>query len=284
MPLKPKRLSQTYTRMTRGPVVIGDILYRKGGSFGPRTQHDYQLVVIHSGSLTLNLDGETIDVPENHGILLSPGHREHFFFAADSETRHSWVAIDPSSVAANLRKGFGLSRGPMPFLGRMASLLDFARKEFVVGSEENVVDNGFYYGLALAILCDFSATVTNGGNVVQANQTVLWKMDRFLAESFSRPLVLNDIARAIGVSRQHLLKLCRGAGRPTPIKQLYAKRLEAATDLLLHTGFSIAEIADQCGFVNQFHFSRKFKEILGCSPSTWRGRLWKASSSKSVQR
>ena len=78
---EPERLSKTYVRMRHGSVTVGDLLYAKGGSFGPRIQTDFQLVVIHSGCLSLELDDETIDVPENHGILLGPGHTEHFFFA-----------------------------------------------------------------------------------------------------------------------------------------------------------------------------------------------------------
>jgi AraC-like DNA-binding protein len=99
-------------------------------------------------------------------------------------------------------------------------------------------------------------------------------MERFIAESYAQSITLNEIARAAGASRQHLLKLCRMSGKPTPTVQLYARRLEAAADLLVHTGFSVAQIAEQCGFPNQFHFSRKFKQAFGRSPSKWRDHVW----------
>jgi transcriptional regulator GlxA family with amidase domain len=72
-----------------------------------------------------------------------------------------------------------------------------------------------------------------------------------------------------------LLKLCRQSGKPTPTDRLYAKRLEVASDLLLNTSFSMAEIAEQTGFLNQFHSSRKFKQAIANGTSAWRGRLWK---------
>ena len=275
---EPKHLSQLYLRMHRGPVAIGDVLYKKGGSFGPRAQMDFQLVVIHSGWLTLRLDEETIEVPENHGILLSPGHREHFYFARNHNTHHSWVAVAPRALAPEMRTELTALRGPIPFLGRMASLLDLARKNSVPASGAESLQKGFYQGLAISILCDFASAVSEGRKVAASCDTVLSRMDRFLADTYARPLTLNEIARAAGVSRQHLLKLCRVADRPTPIKQLYAKRLEVAADLLLHTGFSIAEIAEQCGFSNQFHFSRKFKQSLGRSPLAWRNQLWKSTA------
>src|SRR5260370_18024940 len=66
-----------------GPVVIGDVLYPPGGVFGPRIQRDYQLVVIHRGSLRLKLDAQWIEEAQHTGILLSPHPRATFSFPPD---------------------------------------------------------------------------------------------------------------------------------------------------------------------------------------------------------
>ena len=271
----PKHLSRTYARTQYGRVVIGDVLYAKGGSFGPRQQTDYQLVIIHRGSLTLTLDHEVLEVPENHAILLSPGHTEHFHFAGDRETRHSWVALAADFPSHDLREDFARFGGPFPFVGRMASLLDNARQGLTPVSAPAALHDRIYEALATAILCAFASAVCDGHKAAETSEPLLWRMERFIAESYTRSVTLNDISRAAGVSRQHLLKLCRLSCKPTPMDQLYAKRLEVAADLLLHTGFSMAEIAEQTGFSNQFHFSRKFKQGLGSSPSAWREHLWK---------
>ena len=274
IPPEPQLLSKTYARMPRGRVVVGDVLYSKGGSFGPRRQLDFQLVVIHEGFLSLTLDREVIEVPEGHGVLLSPGHLEHFHFAPQRETRHSWVAIEPTLLSVKIRQELQRYPGPLPFLGRMAILLDIARYDSVASAESDVLHVNACEALGVAILCEFASAVRDRRKAVHPSDTVLWRMDRFVAESYSRPMQLNDIAHAAGVSRQHLLKLCRLAERPTPMELLYAKRLDMASDLLLHTGFSIAEIADQTGFLNQFHLSRRFKQRTGKSPSAWRGQRW----------
>ena len=276
MSLEPQLLSRTYACMQRGGVVVGDVLYSKGGSFGPRRQLDFQLVVIHEGFLSLTLDREVIEVPEGHGILLSPGHLEHFHFARQHETRHSWVAVEPTLLSTKLRQEFERYPGPLPFLGRMAILLDMARYDYdsVTPPEPDLLHVSACETLGITILCEFASAARDRRKATRPSDTVLWRMDRFLAESYSRPLQLNDIAHAAGVSRQHLLKLCRMAKRPTPMEQLYARRLDMASDLLLHTGFSIAEIADQTGFLNQFHLSRRFKQRSGKSPSAWRGQRW----------
>jgi len=274
MTAEPQLLSRTYARMQRGRVAVGDVLYSKGGSFGPRRQLDFQLVVIHEGFLSLTLDRDVIEVQEGHGILLSPGHLEHFHFARQRETRHSWVAVDPILLNRKLREEFEHHPGPLPFLGRMARLLDMARYDSVSLSEPDFLQISGCETLAITILCEFASAARDRRKATLPSDTVLWRMDRFLAESYAQPLQLNNIAHAAGVSRQHLLKLCRIAKRPTPMEQLYARRLDMASDLLLHTGFSIAEIADQTGFLNQFHLSRRFKQRTGKSPSAWRGQGW----------
>jgi AraC-like DNA-binding protein len=272
---KIKRLSITYARMQFGRVVIGDVLYSKGGSFGPRRQADYQLVIIHSGSLTLTVDHEVLEVQDHQAILLSPGHLEQFYFARDSETRHSWIAVRAEMLDETLKREFAQFRGPFPFLGRMASILDVVRQTVTPAASTDLLHTRVIEALAVAILCDFANSVANGRKPTKVSETPLWRMKWFITESYARSLTLNEIARAAGASRQHLLKLCRHSGAPTPMEQLYARRLEVAADLLLHTGFSIAEVSDRSGFRNQFHFSRKFKQNFGSSPSSWRGRFWK---------
>jgi AraC-like DNA-binding protein len=272
---KLKNVAGEHLRLRRGATVIGDILYAPGGACGPRVQHDYQLVVIHKGALNLSLDGEEMHVGRGQGILLSPGHREHFRFSTETETHHSWCAIDPEAVPTDMQKDFQTHRGPIPFVGRMLRILQLMER--AQPFPDDPLQAGFYLGLGLALFCDFSLAVRNGQVGKSPGGAVLLKLDQIISGRYSDPLTLLEISRAIGVSRQHLLKVCRMEGKPTPMVQLYQARVEAAMDLLQQTGLSVNEIAEKCGFVNVFHFSRKFKEISGFSPRTWRRGAWQRS-------
>ena len=274
---KLKNIRHENLRMRRGPTVIGDILYDPGGACGPRIQHDYQLVVVHTGYLDLLLDGQTIHVGQGYGILLCPGHREHFIFSGDQETHHSWCAIHPKAVPTALKRELHTFRGPIPFAGRMHTLLELSRRPQFGSPSEEPLEAGFYLGLGLALMCDFASAVRSGKKPDTAAETVLAKMEQFIWKEFASHLSLHDIARAVGVSRQHLLKLCRMHDRQTPMAQLYAARLEIATDLLRQTGLPISAVAEKCGFVSIFHFSRKFKQTYGESPAAWRRALWHAT-------
>src|SRR5688572_16368736 len=73
-------------------VSVGEVTYPPGGRLGPRWQDDVQLVLVHSGSARIAVDDRE---PVTHAVgtvaLLLPGHREHFAFAADEPTHHSWI-------------------------------------------------------------------------------------------------------------------------------------------------------------------------------------------------
>ena len=278
MPAGSKNISRTNLLRRCGPVVVGDVVYRPRGSCGPRVQPDYQLVVLHSGALDLKVDGRRVHAEAGEAILLSPRHREFFAFSRTQETRHSWCAINAEAVPRGLRKQFEGPVGPAPFLGRMTRFLE---ETGTLSAEDDApLRDGFYLGLGLALMCDF-ALVARWGVPGRAGVEALSRLGNFLRNSYADSLSLADLARNAGVSPQHLMKLCRAAGVPTPVQQLYRRRLEAASELLLGTGLSVGEIAERCGFANPFHFSRKFRAAYEKSPLRWRQQRWASKGASS---
>ena len=56
----------------------------------------------------------------------------------------------------------------------------------------------------------------------------------------------------------------------TPMRFVTQVRLEVATRLLGEGMLPLAQIAAECGFADQAHLSRSFKQHLGVSPSQFR--------------
>ena len=59
----------------------------------------------------------------------------------------------------------------------------------------------------------------------------------------------------------------------TPARWILKRRLAMAAELLENTSLSIGEIVFECGFENQTHFSRVFKDKMGVQPSQFRNRF-----------
>ncbi|MDY6808387.1 MAG: helix-turn-helix domain-containing protein [Actinomycetota bacterium] len=80
------------------------------------------------------------------------------------------------------------------------------------------------------------------------------------------------IASAHGISQRRLFKLCAAADFSLE-QWIIAERLDRARDELARPDMReipVAVIARRCGFVNDSHFSRRFRQLYGLSPRTWR--------------
>jgi len=49
--------------------------------------------------------------------------------------------------------------------------------------------------------------------------------------------------------------------------------IEHCEDLLQDRRLTIKQIADACGFCDEFHFAKRFKELTGLTPAQFRHRL-----------
>jgi len=56
----------------------------------------------------------------------------------------------------------------------------------------------------------------------------------------------------------------------TPHQYVIRRRIERAKKLLKYSDLKIVEIALACGFANQSHLSRHFRNLVGTSPKAYR--------------
>jgi len=96
--------------------------------------------------------------------------------------------------------------------------------------------------------------------------SVLTYIDDHLCER----LTLAELARVMHLQPNYFSNLfCRHFGVP-PLRYLQRRRIERAQFRIHDTAAGVAEIAAELGFCDQFHFSRVFRAITGCSPLQYR--------------
>ena len=85
-------------------------------------------------------------------------------------------------------------------------------------------------------------------------------------------LSVSSLAASLHVSDKYLsARFIRETGR-TLSDEINHARIEKAKLYLQYTDFSIEEIAEKTGFCSQNYFSRRFKDIIGMSPTQFRQR------------
>jgi AraC-like DNA-binding protein len=95
---------------------------------------------------------------------------------------------------------------------------------------------------------------------------VVWAWRR-LAETAGR-LPIGALARELGCSRRHLVERFREGVGPAPKAVARIMRFRnAAEQIALDDGRRFAEIAHDCGYFDQAHLNRDFRQLAGATPS-----------------
>jgi AraC family transcriptional regulator of arabinose operon len=251
-------------------VSAGEVVYPPGGTYGPRTQSDYQLVAIHSGRVRLEVDAVAYAFGAGSVCLLRPGHREFFAFATDEPTRHSWVTASAPVGVDPLPAGPGAAPPSVPLAGEVAEIVSL-----VVGLERSGgrMDPDLTRALALAAFLTFGRAAGIPATA-PARHPAVGSAERFIHANLGQDLTLEEIARAAAVTPEHLCRLFRATLGTTPISHLWAERTREGLRLLGASGLAVQEVARRCGFRDQAHFSRRVRIATGRSPTAYRRSCW----------
>ena len=87
---------------------------------------------------------------------------------------------------------------------------------------------------------------------------------------FNQTLSRSEIAEQVGVHRVYLARTFRRRFHCTIGEYQRLLRIEVACQRLTGSQASLVEIAQECGFCDQAHFSRTFKRFVGLTPLQYR--------------
>jgi len=89
--------------------------------------------------------------------------------------------------------------------------------------------------------------------------------------SYSEPLDIPRLAGIAHISEAHFIRTFSATFGETPHRFLQRRRVERAMYLLAQTRRDITDICLEVGFTSLGTFSRTFTQIVGESPSSFRG-------------
>lgn len=92
----------------------------------------------------------------------------------------------------------------------------------------------------------------------------------WVEQHYREPVGLDDAAEALHVSRYHFSRFFKQATGMSFIRYLNRYRVSVAVNHLLYGNDSVQEIAYLSGFNSPKTFNRVFRDIQGCSPSSFR--------------
>jgi AraC-like DNA-binding protein len=257
-------------------VSVGTVTYPPGGTLGPRTQRDLQLVLVHAGSARVWVDERPREIAAGQVGLLLPGHRERFAFDSQRATRHSWLQARVPDLPASLRDRLEGLPAALPLSPALEAL---AREAVATAASALPAAPSVLAHLAGAAFWRYV------GEAERQRPERSWPVDdaqRFIHAHLRDPeLTLDRIAGAAHVTPAHLIRSFRAAHGTTPMAYLWERRVALGVDLLASTGLPIPAVAERCGFRTAHHFSRRVKQATGLPPAALRRARWGAERSVS---
>ena len=92
----------------------------------------------------------------------------------------------------------------------------------------------------------------------------------FIDAHVAEPLSLERLAAHVGVSRSQLTRLFRARYGVSLQTYIRGRRVTLAQARLREADAPLAQLALDCGFSDQSHLSRAFRDAVGVSPGRWR--------------
>lgn len=242
--------------------------------------HQFQLLT--EGAMVGTLDGERHVLRAPAALMVPPGVVHGFVY--DKDSAGSQVTVPSESLAPLARHAPALGQRlaqqlvlDEAVLGNGVAegrrLFDTLGDEFA-GQRPGRAEALQSHATLLALWFVRHLAADGGGGRRQALRDTLVQRYRALVERhYAEHRPLGFYAASLGVTVDHLSRVCRATTRCSALELLHQRVGLEAKRLLVHTDATVAGVAAQLGFEDVGYFSRFFKGETGAAPSAFREAL-----------
>lgn len=109
------------------------------------------------------------------------------------------------------------------------------------------------------------------------------RMKDYLSRNFASKVAARDVAAAAGLSLSRALHLFKKESGVSLSAYVARQRIDYAIYLMKNTDRSMADIASECGFFDQSHFTKTFRALEGTPPLRYRKRTARPAAEEPAQ-
>lgn len=104
------------------------------------------------------------------------------------------------------------------------------------------------------------------------SQSQLERVIDYMKANLTQDLSILDLATLISMSESYFSRSFKQSVGIAPYQYLMQQRVERAKQLLKQQAISISDIALDCGFANQTHLTKVFRQMAGVTPKAYQKR------------
>lgn len=249
-------------------------------SYGPAVRDHYLLTYIESGCGTLSINNEKYKLKQGKIFVIPPHVLHHYIADKSNPWTYSWIVFSGSMVASFLRAMAISTESPILSCrndNRINNIFQEMLKTESLEFGREIKAVGLLYILISELI---NTRINQGHNVNNSyhssnKEHILEQAIRFIDNSFSNSISIEEVAYNAGVSRSYLFIIFKEELNISPQQYLTKVRIQHAISLMQQPDLSISQIARSVGYHDPLHFSKTFKKYKRISPVSYRNQLIK---------
>ena len=218
----------------------------------------YGLSLCSEGKITYTLDGKQTVSDENHAVILPKG--QSYSLHGDKTGIFAVINFDCNDSLCDNVISISV-QNPETYIK------DFEKMKALSLFEENRAKMmSVFYNILHRLSTESSV------------RNVILPAIKHIENNYQNPKLSNaELAQKCNISEVYFRKVFTEVYKTTPKQFITDVRIDKAKQLLSDGFLKVGAVAEQCGFSNQYHFCRLFKEKTGITPTEYmkQNRIYK---------
>ncbi|WP_418037773.1 MULTISPECIES: helix-turn-helix transcriptional regulator [Paenibacillus] len=228
--------------------------------------HPCWLLVITQTPAQFWVDGKLKEYPPHCAVLFEP-HQKIYYRASAGNYINDWIRFEsnePYVTETSLPYGKPFPLDDPEYCHKLFQLL--------------VVENSFNKDYRESSIDCLLRTLFNKllesyfQDEISPQHYNLLKLRAAIHNNPSHPWTISEMAKIISISPGYLQLIYKKLFGLSCMDDVIHSRIRLAKEYLRHDQYTVAEIADRCGYRNVEHFCRQFKQMTGSSPKKFHKR------------
>jgi len=155
-------------------------------------------------------------------------------------------------------------------VGRAVALLEAADRQLGQTQEAARSSIARAASILLAGIGESAQTSSPGGD---SGALLPWQSRRvldYIEEHLGKPIRVADLSALLHRTEAHFSRVFKRTFGVSPHAYVLRRRIEHASRLMVESSTPLCEIALKCGFNDQAHLSKRFRQHKGLPPAAWR--------------
>ena len=251
----------------------GHFIAYTGYSVSRESHESFLLIYTVKGRGRLRYDGNETEVTPSRAIVIDC-RKPHMYEITSDEWEFYWIHFNGIGAAPmdSIYASYGLRAAEIgdtaTFERLIKRIMNCMRVNDVISSMQISAD---IHRLFLVI--NRAAAEASYAEHHREYTAEIDIVTDFIKDNYSENITINDMLDRVHMSRYHFIRVFKRIMGTTPYSYLTSYRINMSKRMLRLTDKSIAEIAEDCGFLDTSNFITHFKKHVGVKPMKYRKDL-----------